>query len=558
MDRVCYISPRAQEALGFILSGHRKERSMLRGLKWRLILYGAVTLFAILLLLPTLTSQLPPWLAKVIPAEKIHLGLDLQGGMYLLLGVEGEKAVGSYLEQIKNNLKDDLKDKGVPLGRLERDKADRILLEFSGAKEKVDSVLSQRFTMVRELSSSEQGGIWKVELVLDSKELESVKKRAIDQALEIIRNRIDQFGVSEPEITLQGTDQILVQLPGIRDPQRAINLIGQTALLEFKLVDDEGNIDEALKGNIPAGDMILYQKSVDPQTGAVRKIPYLLKEKTLMTGEFIKDARVALESQFHEPYVSIELTDIGGKLFEQITGANVKKRLAIILDDSVYSAPVIQERIGGGRAQITGRFDTKEASDLAIVLRSGALPAPVKILEQRTVGPSLGQDSIQKGIASTLVAAMIVAFFMIFYYRVAGVVADVALILNIVLVMAALAIFRAALTLPGIAGMVLSIGMSVDANILIHERIKEELRWGKTIRAAIDQGYHRALSAIIDSNVTTLIAALFLYQFGSGPVRGFAVTVFWGITANIFTAVLVTRVIFDYLTLKVGVKKLSF
>ncbi len=502
-------------------------------------------------------SQLPPWFTKVIPTEKIHLGLDLQGGMYLLLTVEGEKAVESYVEQIKNNLKDELKEKGVPFGKLEREKTDRIVLEFSGAKEKVDNLLSQRFTMLRELSSSGEGGIWKVQLVLDSKETDYVKKRAIDQALEIIRNRIDQFGVSEPEITLQGTDRILVQLPGVRDPQRAINLIGQTALLEFKLVDDEGNIEEALKGNIPPGDIILYQRSVDPQTGAVRKIPFLLKEKTMMTGEFIKDARVALDSQFHEPYVAMEFTDIGAKLFEQITAANVKKRLAIILDNNVYSAPVIQERIGGGRAQITGRFDTKEASDLAIVLRSGALPAPVKILEQRTVGPSLGQDSIHKGIISTLVSAAIVVLFMVFYYRVAGVVADIALVLNIILVMAVLAIFRAALTLPGIAGLVLSIGMSVDANILIHERIKEELRWGKTIRAAIDQGYHRALSAIIDSNVTTLIAAVFLYQFGTGPVRGFAVTVFWGITANIFTAVLITRAIFDYLTLKVGIKRLS-
>ena len=535
----------------------KEEPCMLRGLKWKFILYAAITLFAILLLLPTVISQLPPWFTKVIPTEKIHLGLDLQGGMYLLLTVEGEKAVESYVEQIKNNLKDDLKEKGIPAGKLEREKADRIVLEFSGAKEKVDNLLSQRFTMLRELSSSGDGGIWKVELVLDSKETDYVKKRAIDQALEIIRNRIDQFGVSEPEITLQGTDQILVQLPGIRDPQRAINLIGQTALLEFKLVDEEGNVEEALKGHIPEGDILLYQRSIDPQTGAVRKIPYLLKEKTMMTGEFIKDARVALDSQFHEPYVAMEFTDIGAKLFEQITAANVKKRLAIILDNNVYSAPVIQEKIAGGRAQITGRFDTKEASDLAIVLRSGALPAPVKILEQRSVGPSLGQDSIHKGIISTLVSAAIVVLFMVFYYRVAGVVADIALVLNIILVMAVLAIFRAALTLPGIAGLVLSIGMSVDANILIHERIKEELRWGKTIRAAIDQGYHRALSAIIDSNVTTLIAAVFLYQFGTGPVRGFAVTLFWGITANIFTAVLITRAIFDYLTLKVGIKRLS-
>jgi preprotein translocase subunit SecD len=530
---------------------------MLRSLKWRFILYAAITLFAFLLLLPTVFSQLPSWFTKVIPTDKIHLGLDLQGGMYLLLTVEGEKAVESYLEQIKNNLRDELKQKGVPVGKLDREKADRIVLEFSGAKEKVDNLLSQRFTMLRELSSSGEGGIWKVQLVLDSRETDFVKKRAIEQALEIIRNRVDQFGVSEPEITLQGTDQILVQLPGVRDPQRAINLIGQTALLEFKLLDEEGNVDEALKGNIPPGDIILYQKSVDPQTGAVRKIPYLLKEKTLMTGEFIKDARVAIDSQFHDPYVALEFTDIGAKLFEQITAANVKKRLAIVLDNTVYSAPVIQERIAGGRAQITGRFTADEAKDLAIVLRAGSLPAPVKILEQRSVGPSLGEDSIRKGIISIIISAIVVVLFMVFYYRASGLIADLALILNVVLVLAVLAALRATLTLPGIAGLVLSIGMAVDANILVHERIKEELRWGKTIRAAIDQGYHRAFTTIIDSNLTTVIAAIFLYQFGTGPVKGFAVTLFWGITANVFTAVFVTRWVFDFLTLKVNMKKLS-
>jgi preprotein translocase subunit SecD len=289
----------------------------------------------------------------------------------------------------------------------------------------------------------------------------------------------------------------------------------------------------------------------------VKKVPYLLKERTLMTGDVLRDARVALDSQFHESYISLEFDDIGAKLFEQITGANVKKRLAIILDDNVYSAPVIQERIAGGRAQITGRFTTDEANELAIVLRAGALPAPVKIIEERTVGPSLGQDSIRQGIISILISAVVVVLFMIFYYRISGMIADIALILNVILVFAVLSLLRATLTLPGIAGLVLSVGMSVDANILIHERIKEELRWGKTTRAAIDQGYHRAFTTIIDSNLTTIIAALFLYQFGTGPVKGFAVTLFWGITANIFTAVFVTRFVFDYLTLKVKIKKLS-
>jgi preprotein translocase subunit SecD len=537
---------------------------MLKGLKWKFIIYVGITVFAILLLLPTVTSQLPSWFMKVIPTEKIHLGLDLQGGMYLLLGVDADKAVESYLEQIRSNLADNLKEQGVPVGKIERAKIDvkgekqeAILLEFSGAKEKVDRLLSSRdFSMLQQMPSTEEVGIWRLQLVLDSRITENTKKDAIDRALEIIRNRIDQFGVSEPEITRQGTDQILIQLPGIKDPQRAIDLIGKTALLEFKLMDEEGNVDEALKGRIPEGDILLYERAVDPQTGAERKTPYLLKEKTLMTGEYIKDAHVAFD-QYHRSDVSMEFTDSGARLFEQITGANVKKRLAIILDNNVYSAPQIQEKIAGGRAQITGRFTLDQAKDLAIVLRSGSLPAPVKIFEQRVVGPSLGQDSIYKGIVSVLISAAIVVLFMIFYYRVAGMVADIALVLNMILVFAVLAVFRATLTLPGIAGLVLSVGMSVDANILVHERIKEELRWGKTLRAAIDQGYHRALSAIVDSNVTTLLAAVFLYQFGTGPVRGFAVTLFWGIAANIFTAILITRSIFDFLTLKVKIKKLS-
>jgi preprotein translocase subunit SecD len=531
---------------------------MLRGLKWKFILYAAVVLFAALLVLPSLTDQLPSWYGKIIPSEKVHLGLDLQGGMHLILEVEAEKAIESYLERIRSSLRDDLKGSGVPFGRLEREKDNQIVLEVSGEKARWEKILSQRYPMMQELSSSpEEKGIWKVVLVLDSREAEQVKRNAIDQALETIRNRIDQFGVSEPEITLQGTDRILIQLPGIKDPQRAINLIGRTALLEFKLVDEEGDLDAALRGIIPEGSIILYQRVVDPKTGGVRRVPFLLKERTLMTGEYLKDARVAIDSQFNEPYVALEFDEVGGRLFEQITGSNVKKRLAIILDDNVYSAPVIQERIPGGRAQITGRFDMKEAGDLAIVLRAGTLPAPVRIIEERTVGPSLGQDSIRQGFISIIISAILIVIFMIFYYRLAGVIADIALILNVLLVFAVLSLLRATLTLPGIAGLVLSVGMAVDANILVHERIKEELRWGKTTRAAIDQGYHRAFTTIIDSNLTTVIAALFLYQFGTGPVRGFAVTLFWGIMANIFTAVFVTRWMFDYLTLKLNVKRLS-
>ncbi|MDP2971542.1 MAG: protein translocase subunit SecD, partial [Deltaproteobacteria bacterium] len=291
---------------------------MLRNLKWRLIVYGAVTVFAVLLFLPTLTPELPAWFYKIIPTEKVHLGLDLQGGMHLILEVQAEKAIESYVERVKNNLRDDLRDKAVPVGKLEREKSNQIVLEVSGEKGKWEKILSQRYGFMQELSSTAlDKGIWRVVLVLDSRQAEQERKGAIDKALETIRNRIDQFGVAEPEITLQGTDRILIQLPGIKDPQRAIDLIGKTALLEFKLVDEEGNLDEALKGNAPEGSIILYQRQVDPKTGGVKKTPFLLIEKTLMTGEVLKDARVTLDTQFYEPYVALEFDDIGAKLFEQ-------------------------------------------------------------------------------------------------------------------------------------------------------------------------------------------------------------------------------------------------
>jgi len=378
---------------------------------------------------------------------------------------------------------------------------------------------------------------------------------AVDQAVETITNRIDQFGVAEPDIRPQGRDRILVQLPGIKDPKRAVDIIGKTALLEFKLVDEDNSLEEALKGTIPPGDEILYQIKGEP--GSQKKIPFLLKKRAVLTGEYLTDARVRIDSQYSEPYVSISFDSRGARLFEQITGANIKKRLAIVLDSAVNSAPVIQDKISGGRAQITGRFTMEEARDLAIVLRAGALPAPVKIIEERTVGPSLGKDSIDNGLKSMITGGLIVILFMVFYYRFAGILADVALFLNIIFIAAGLAFFGATLTLPGIAGIILIIGMAIDANVLIFERVREELRLGKTPRAAVDGGYSKALVTILDANITTLIAALVLFQFGTGPVKGFAVTLSMGIIASLFTALFVTRVIFDYLIIERGMKKIS-
>ena len=360
-----------------------------------------------------------------------------------------------------------------------------------------------------------------------------------------------------PTTGYQGEKQILVQLPGIKDTKRAKALIGKTALLEFKLMDETHDLNDALKGNVPPGSEILYGIREDPSTQRVYNTPYLLKKRTLLTGANLTNARVQIDSQYNEPYVSITFDKKGGRDFARITEANVKKRLAIVLDKKVYSAPVIQEKITGGQARITGNFTTEEAHDLAIVLRAGALPAPVNILEERTVGPSLGSDSIHKGIVSMLVGGFLVILFMIIYYKGAGLIADFALILNIILIAGGLAGFQATLTLPGIAGIILTIGMAVDANVLIFERIREEMTLGKTPRAAVEAGYNRATLTILDANVTTLIAALVLFQFGTGPVKGFAVTLSLGVLSSLFTALILTRSVFDYYLIKRKIKTLS-
>jgi preprotein translocase subunit SecD len=357
---------------------------------------------------------------------------------------------------------------------------------------------------------------------------------------------------------VQGERRIQIQLPGIKDPERAKDLIGKTALLEFKLLDAEHDLGAALNGNVPPGSEILYQATdADTEQPAAQKQPYLVKQRALMTGAYLTDAHVQIDSQFNEPYVSIDFDRKGAKIFERITGENVKKRMAIVLDNKVYSAPTIQEKIPGGSARITGSFSAQEAHDLAIILRAGSLPAPVEIIEERTVGPSLGHDSITKGMKSIVVGGILVLLFMIIYYKGAGLIADFALVINILLIAGGLAAFQATLTLPGIAGIILTIGMAVDANVLIFERIREEMRLGKTPIASMTAGFERATLTILDANVTTLIAALVLFQFGTGPVKGFAVTLSLGVLASLFTALVISRLIFDYLYVSVRVKSLS-
>jgi SecD/SecF fusion protein len=386
-------------------------------------------------------------------------------------------------------------------------------------------------------------------LKVDTEKLSgAAKEDACDRAVEVIRNRIDEFGVRETSIQKQGTDEIVVQLPGVSDRDRALDIIGKTALLEFKLVsDDTAKLQDALAGNITEGFELKRAEDDDE--------PMLVQKDAVLTGGTLTNAAVRFDqSQFNEPLVTLQFNAEGAKKFSEITASNVGKRLAIVLDGKVQSAPRIKEAIPSGEAVITGRFTPDKAQDLALILRVGALPAPMRIEEERTVGPLLGQDSINAGVKASLVGCAAVFIFMAVYYLLAGLIADIALALNLLMILGGLGLLpilfpgvSATLTLPGIAGMALSLGMAIDANVLINERIREELASGKVLRTAIANGYSRAFSAILDSNLTTLIAAFLLFQFGTGPIRGFAVTLTIGLIASMFTAIVVTRTIFEIL-----------
>lgn len=393
-----------------------------------------------------------------------------------------------------------------------------------------------------------QGGMHLVLEVELDKLPEEERRDATDRALEIIRNRIDQFGVLEPYIQKEGHNRIIIQLPGVTDRKRAISIIGRTAHLEFVLVSDD---PELLKKALNAEEIPGYVLKT------LGKESLVLEDKSSLAGDKLIDASVEFsQQQFGQPYVSISFNPEGAKIFSDLTAVSIDRRLAIVLDDVVQSAPVIRERIPSGRAQISGNFSVEEANDLAIVLRAGALPAPTKIIEERTVGPTLGRDSIMSGLRAIMIGGIAIVIFMAIYYLLAGLIANFALCLNLIFITGILAYFDATLTLPGIAGLLLTIGMAVDANVLIFERIREESLLGKHIQSAISSGYQKAFLTIIDSNVTTLITALILFQFGTGPIRGFATTLSVGILSSMFCALVVTRLLLDILTKVVGVSKL--
>jgi preprotein translocase subunit SecD len=540
----------------------------------RLTLLALVVVVSVIFFIPSyqpLYQALPDWLKMVMPNKGITLGLDLQGGIHLVMEVDEDRAVEIAVDRSVVSLQDLLVDKKIPVESVTRTGPTQVTIQFQNGELKAQ--IQKMIDDYPTFSETEPAGtanrlVWE----LREMEVKRIKDSAINQALETIRNRIDQFGVAEPMVQRQGLKQIVVQLPGVKEPKRAKDLIKETALLEFKMLDEDNQLKldlparipkdkeaEILKqaeAKLPVGDQILFERGVDKDTGREYRIPYLVKKRVMLTGDVLSDARVSI-GQFNDPYVSITFDAKGGREFERITGDNVKKRMAVVLDNTIYSAPVIQERITGGRAQITGTFSTQEANDLAIVLRAGALPAPLKIIQDLTVGPSLGKDSIEKGVQATLFAGAMVVVFMIVYYRMSGVVADFALVLNLLCLIGALSALNATLTLPGIAGIVLTIGMGVDSNVLIFERIREELRLGKAVRLAVDGGYDKALLTIVDSHVTTLITGVALFLFGTGPIKGFAVTLCLGIGINLFTALVGTKVIFDLMNQRHKVEQLS-
>ncbi|HEX9732660.1 MAG TPA: protein translocase subunit SecD [Thermoanaerobaculia bacterium] len=484
------------------------------------------------------------------PGESIKLGLDLRGGSHLVLQVETDDALRAETGNDMDYVQQLLEDEGVTGVQVERT-SDTSFKVTGVAPEKAEELKDSPFLKDTWDAQRSDGA-----LVFTMRTLEenNLRDLAVRQALQTIRNRIDAFGVAEPVVHREGIggDRIVVQMPGVDDPQRVKDLIKNTAFLELRLLregtteaDSLEQLRAALGGTIPPDVEVLPQLVYDEARNVVGRTYLAVEQRQVVTGRDLKDARPSADD-FNQPAVSFTLTREGGRKFADVTAANVGRRLAIILDNTVMSAPVIESRISDSGI-IRGDFTQQEATDLVTVLKSGALPAGLTYLEDRSVGPTLGRDSIAQGQRAGLIGGLLVVLTMLVVYKLTGLNAVLALALNIVLIFGALAIFGATLTLPGIAGIVLTVGMAVDANVLVFERIREELRAGRTVKSAIVAGFSKALSSIVDGNLTTLIAAMFLFLFGTGPIRGFAVTLSVGILASVFTAVFVSRWIFDLL-----------
>jgi protein-export membrane protein SecD len=509
----------------------------------------------------------------------IKLGLDLKGGSYFLLNVRQDIAVKKFTERIASEILSEYE-------KIYGEQTTESPVRFEGTKIYVSASTDFVEKIKKDFPSFNYEGSAFFEdkeyhiFTLKEEEIKEIDEFAVNQALSTIRARTDEFGIAEPQIFRYGKSNIIVQLPGIQDPSQAKRVIGRTALLEFRIVDDENDFfatitpEEGIyKGTeIGAGGKTVsylwvyekdyeklanFIKNLNPPSGRIIFIgkgekgniwrTYLLESISEITGEFLRNAVVRMNTITNEPYVLISFNSEGATRFEKITGENVGKRLAIILDEKVFSAPVIREKISGGVATIEGRFTIEEAKELAAVLRAGALSAPVEFEEERTVGPSLGEDSIKKGIIASVAGATLVALFMFSYYRVSGFVAMIGVVITILFTLSILSLFGATLTLPGIAGLALTVGMAVDNNIIIFERVREELLRKQAIKPAVEAGHKLGMATIIDANLTTLIAALFIFQFGTGPVRGFALTLSIGILGAMYGAVFCSKAILDSL-----------
>ncbi len=507
---------------------------MMKWLNYRFVIFVLVFLAGVALSVPSLFNA--PF------GPKITLGLDLQGGLHMLLGVDTQKAIASKLKSVASSIKYYAEDNDIIIDELRIDK-DGISFKLL---DKDDAPKIEAFLQKLKGFKLQKDGLG-YKLILTPQERESIKQYAIKQAVDTIRNRLDQFGLAEPTVAKQGKDKILVELPGIKTPQqeqRVRKLIAKAAHLQLMAVDEarQARVDQMTPEEAAEyGDIILKDRQGHK---------YLVKEIPILDGSMITDARVAFDRN-NQPVIDFTLNSQGADIFANFTAKNVGKRLAIVLDNVVYSAPVIRERIGGGNGQISGGFSVQEAHDVAIALRSGALLAPVYMEEKRSIGPSLGADSIRQSMIALISGFVLVVLFMVWYYGIAGLIADIALIANLFLIIGVMAIFGATLTLPGMAGIVLTVGMAVDANVIINERIRELLRQGVSVKKAIEQGYKNAMSAILDANITTLIAAVVLYAYGTGPIKGFAITMSIGILASMLTAIVGTHGMYEALMEKI-------
>lgn len=510
----------------------------------RLCISIVVLLVGTIYALPNIPAIGNSVFASFLPSARINLGLDLKGGMHLTLGVDVEKALETTLSDIGQGIRERVVTDGFSVlrPRLNADGKLEIIVPKNDQVISIKQIVQEWYPNILLINEApyvgtgiSSNGILLAYDLTDTAKVET-EEFTLDQVVRTIRNRIDQFGVAEPDIRKQSGNQVQVQLPGLTDPERAVQIIGQTAHLEFHIVRDDINPNSLV---LPLGTA--HYEMVDSDSG---ELSLILDTETLMTGRDIANARPSFDEN-GSPHISIKFNPKGAVSFERVTGENIQKRMAIVLDGKVYSAPVIQQKISGGEAVINGSFTVEEANDLAVILRAGSLPAPVSVLEERTVGPSLGQESINSGILAAVIGALAVLIAMPIFYGKSGILADFLLCGTLILLLAGLASFGATLTLPGIAGIVLTIGMAVDANVLIFERIREEIKTGASIADAVQAGFSRASISIIDANLTTIIAAVILYQFGTGPVRGFAVTLSLGIIASMFTSIFVCRALFE-------------